>query len=49
MDLFREKHTTQTECGPPQKVRKACLSLLILTTSAEVVAIIAIGINYLII
>ena len=23
MDLFREKHTLQTECGPSQKVRKA--------------------------
>ena len=23
MDLFREKHTPQTECGPSQKVRKA--------------------------
>ena len=23
MDLFREKHTPQTECGPSQKVRAA--------------------------
>ena len=22
MDLFREKHTSQTKCGPPQKVRQ---------------------------
>ena len=24
MDLFREKHTPQTECGPSQKARPAC-------------------------
>ena len=23
VDLFREKHTPQTECGPSQRVRKA--------------------------
>ena len=28
MDLFREKHTPQTECGPSQKVRKALTLIL---------------------
>ena len=27
MDLFREKHTPQTECGPSQKVTKATIIL----------------------
>ena len=28
MDLFREKHTPQIECGPSQKVRLAWSSII---------------------